>query len=68
MPRVQVELLNTESSAVEAVRATMAQAPILATLTQEGEKFFAKGSSFALWAIEKQGYVKRVLHDTQTPD
>jgi len=63
MPRREVELLNTDPSCVDAVRKTLAMAPISATLIEEDGRFYVDGSDFALWAIEQQGYVKRVLPD-----
>ncbi len=61
--KVRCELRNTEPSAVEATRSTLAMPPLSATLIQEGDAFFIDGSDFAVWAAEHQGYVKKVLRE-----
>lgn len=61
--RVEVQLWSSEPEAVSAVRRTIEQAPLSAVLTEEDGRFFIEGSPFAVWAAEKQGYVKGIVKD-----
>lgn len=57
----EVELLSVDPSAVAAVRATLAMAPLSAELAEEDGRWFIVGSDFACWAAVQQGYVKRAV-------
>lgn len=60
MKKFEVELWNTEISAVRATRATIEMLPGGAKLIEENGRFYLIGTDFAAFACSQQGYVKKV--------
>lgn len=61
--RFEVELHSTHPQAIQATAATISMLPGGGELVQDGQRFFneAQDIGFLEYAVEHQGYVKRVV-------
>lgn len=65
--KARVLLHNDSPEAVSSTRAAIEGLPGGGRLIEDGGVFFVEGSAFILWACAHQGYVAKVLDDSQEP-